>query len=75
VTLIEACQRVGLIAVFVAHDGDRFGDKCHLRMFKRYAECEHCELLDAVVDFLQTLDQTPFVCLPLPDPLHLFKND
>jgi hypothetical protein len=31
--------------------------------------------LEAVVDFLLTLDQTPFVCFPLPDPLHLFKND
>jgi hypothetical protein len=75
VTLIAACQRAGRIVVFVVHDGDSFDDKCHFRMFKRYADCDGCESLEAVVDFLQTLIETPFVCFPLPDPVHLFKND
>jgi hypothetical protein len=75
VMLIEACQRAGLIVVFVAHDGDRFGDKCHLRMFKSYADCERCESLEAVVDYLESLPKNAFVCFPLPDPLHVFKND
>jgi hypothetical protein len=70
----SSCQRAGLIVVFIAHD-DQFGDKCRVRTFKRYAGCAGCESLEAVVDFLQTLDETPFVCFPLPDPLHLFKND
>jgi hypothetical protein len=73
--LIEACQRAGLIVVLIAHDGDRFGDKYHLRTFKSYAECDRCESLEAVVDYLEGLPQNAFVCFHIPDPLHLFKND
>jgi predicted dienelactone hydrolase len=63
VRLIEACQAAGLIVVFVAHDRDRFGEKYHIRKFKSHVGCDRCESLEAVVDSLESLEQTPFVLL------------
>jgi hypothetical protein len=63
VTLIEAYQRAGLIVAFVAHDGDRFGDKCHLQTLKSYAEYDRCESLEAGADYLKSLPKNAFVLL------------
>jgi hypothetical protein len=75
VMLSEACQRVGLIVVFVAHVSERFGDRQDLQTFKSYAGYEGCESLEAFVDHLESVPKDAFVCFPLPDPLHLFKTE